>query len=74
MKRKAKPAPVDEAPALWDQLTTLIQEYADAQEVDSWKGGGDPDYVEVKEAMLVLARAKLNAHISELRRYYHDDE
>lgn len=61
-KKKAK------SPNKWEQLSTLIQEYADAQEADSWKGGGDPDAIPVVEAQLQLARARLNAHIWTMQR------
>jgi len=55
-------------PDKWARLGALIQAYADAQEADSWKGGGDPSEVPVIEARLQLARAELNAHIGFLRR------
>jgi cob(I)alamin adenosyltransferase len=52
----------------WQVLVRLIQSYADAQQADSWKGGGDPSEVEVHEARLVLARAELNAWIEQTKR------
>lgn len=55
-------------PTKWERLVSLIQDYADAQEADSWKGGGDPASIPSIEARLVLARAELNEYIEVLQR------
>lgn len=52
----------------WRELARLIQAYADAQEADSWKGGGDPADTLVIEAQLQLARVQLTAHVEKMRR------
>lgn len=54
----------------WETLEELIQQLADAQEADSWKGGGDPEYIPVIEAELELAKLKLRTHIDHMRNYY----
>lgn len=54
----------------WESLEELIQGLADAQEADSWKGGGDPDEIPVIEMQLNLAKLKLRTHIDKMRRYY----
>jgi len=70
-KRKAKkgvrPADRDQD---WDTLEELCQRLADAQQEDSWKGGGDPDAIPIIEAELELAKLKLRTHIDKMRRYY----
>lgn len=54
----------------WATLEELCQQLADAQEADSWKGGGDPEAIPVIEAELELAKLKLRTHIDKMRRYY----
>jgi hypothetical protein len=61
-------------PDQWAQLRALIQAYADAQEADSWKGGGDPEEMPLREKELELAQLKLNTHIAQMVRYYEGDE
>lgn len=51
----------------WTVLVRLIQEYAEACIVESWKGGGDPAEYDVKELQLKLARAQLNNQIARLK-------
>lgn len=51
----------------WHALVRMIQEYADAQEADSWKGGSDPEDMPVREAELKLARIQLQRHIEKMR-------
>lgn len=58
----------------WETLEELCQQLADAQEADSWKGGGDPDAIPVIEAELELAKLKLRTHIDSMRRYYEGDQ
>lgn len=48
------------------KLKKLIQDYADCQEIDSWKGGGDPDDYEIKAENLKKAREKLYAFIKSI--------
>lgn len=55
-------------PDKWVSLMRFIQNYADAQEANSWKGGGDPADVPVIEAQLQLAKAQLEQFIEILRR------
>lgn len=64
----AKHKRVDDA--RWDTLEELCQALADAQQADSWKGGGDPDAIPIIEAELELAKMKLRVHIDGMRRYY----
>lgn len=54
----------------WETLEELCQQLADAQEADSWKGGGDPEAIPIIEAELELAKLKLRTHIDSMRRYY----
>jgi hypothetical protein len=61
VKRKKKLDP-------WEQLGALIRDYGEWCRSDEMKGGGDPEYMPVVEAELALARARLNAHINEMRR------
>lgn len=63
MKRKRQPKPNK-----WEQLGTLIAEYAEAYVADSWKGGGDPESIPLIEAQLEVARLKLEEHIRVMRR------
>lgn len=58
----------------WATLEELITAFADAQESDSWKGGGDPEYIPVIEAELELAKLKLRTHIDYMRRYYEETQ
>jgi hypothetical protein len=58
----------------WNTLEELCQGLADAQEADSWKGGGDPDAIPIIEAELELAKLKLRTHIDKMRRYYEGDQ
>lgn len=46
-------------PSTASKLRKLIQDYADAQEIDSWKGGGDPSEYDVKEEEFREAKKKL---------------
>lgn len=58
----------------WDTLEELCQQLADAQEADSWKGGGDPEYIPVVEAELELAKLKLRTHIDTMRKRYEETQ
>ncbi len=64
MKRKKKEAPVDP----WNKLLVLIYEYGEACRADEMKGGGDPTYMEVVEAEFKLARARVEAHVTDMKR------
>jgi len=59
---------VRKKPDDWGNLRKLIAGYVEAAIADSWKGGGDPADIDVKEAMLELTRAKLEAHITKMQR------
>lgn len=63
-KKPAKPMP----PNPWDVLLELIGDYRDAAIAESWKGGGDPEDIEVLELQLSLSTAKLNSHIEKMKR------
>jgi hypothetical protein len=62
--KKAKPKPPND----WEVLADLVQKYADAQEAESWKGGGDPNDIEVLELRLKLARVEMESHVAKMRR------
>ncbi len=66
MAKKKQAAP--KSNPLFQELTRLIADYAQASVDESWKGGGDPADVEIIELELELARAKLNAHLEKMRR------
>lgn len=53
---------------LWAELIHMIDNYAVASIAESWKGGGDPQDVDVLEMRLKLTRLELEAHIAKMRR------
>lgn len=70
-KAKATRKSKKKAPTVsrYDVLRSLIYQYAEAHEADSWKGGGDPADVPVIEANLALAYARMNRHIEDMERH-----
>lgn len=67
-KPKLDPSKPKKPPNPWVTLVNLITEYGQALVNESWKGGGDPAHYEIVELELKLHRAKLNAHIQEMKR------
>lgn len=48
------------------RLRKLIQEYADAQELDSWAGGSDPEEIEPKREYYLQVKKALAKYIRSL--------
>lgn len=70
MKKKKRKYVKRQKPQHWTELMQLVREYAEAETADSWKGGGDPVDIPLIEAQLELARVRLEAHVTKMRRYY----
>lgn len=68
MKKRKKKIVVPAAPNKWETLYHLIGQYTGAAIADSWKGGGDPEDMEIIEIRLKLADAELRHHIDIMKR------
>lgn len=70
-RAKAKAAKATRATmqADWLLLGKLIAAYVDAAVAESWKGGGDPDGVEILELRFKIANMELNNHIKRMQEW-----
>ena len=62
-----EPKPAAKKPDVWATLYERINAYTDAAIGESWKGGGDPNDVEVHELRLKLTQVELSNHIERMK-------